>query len=32
VPPAGWTYSYSFGGVNGYSITASGDSTTISLP
>jgi prepilin-type N-terminal cleavage/methylation domain-containing protein len=31
-PPAGWTYNYSPGGVNGYSITASGDNTTITLP
>jgi len=31
-PPAGWTYSYSTGGANGYTITASGDSTTITLP
>ena len=32
VPPAGWTYSYSPGGVNGYSITATGDNTTLSRP
>ena len=32
VPPAGWTYSYSTGGVTGYSITATGDNTTLSLP
>ena len=32
VPPAGWTYSYSPGGINGYSITATGDNTTLSLP
>jgi prepilin-type N-terminal cleavage/methylation domain-containing protein len=32
VPPAGWTYNYSPGGVNGYSITASGDNTTVVLP
>src|SRR5215813_1511896 len=32
VPPAGWTYNYSVGGPNGYTITASGDSTTITAP
>ena len=32
VPPAGWTYNYSVGGSNGYTITASGDSTTITRP
>lgn len=32
VPPAGWTYNYSTGGANGYTITASGDSTTVTLP
>jgi prepilin-type N-terminal cleavage/methylation domain-containing protein len=32
VPPAGWTYSYSPGGVNGYTITASGDNTIVVLP
>lgn len=31
-PPAGWTYSYAVGGPSGYSITASGDSTTITRP
>jgi general secretion pathway protein G len=31
-PPAGWTYSYATGGPNGYTITASGDSTTITCP
>jgi prepilin-type N-terminal cleavage/methylation domain-containing protein len=32
VPPAGWTYSYSTGGANGYTIMASGDNTTVTLP
>ena len=32
VPPAGWSYSYAAGGPNGYTITATGDSTTIALP
>jgi hypothetical protein len=32
VPPAGWTYSYSTGGTYGYSITATGDNTSLSLP
>lgn len=32
VPPAGWTYSYSTGGTNGYTITASGDNTTVTVP
>jgi len=32
VPPAGWTYSYSTGGTYGYSVTATGDNTTLSLP
>jgi len=32
VPPAGWTYSYSTGGTNGYSITATGDNTTLTVP
>ena len=32
VPPAGWTYNYSPGGTTGYTITASGDNTTITLP
>jgi prepilin-type N-terminal cleavage/methylation domain-containing protein len=32
VPPAGWTYIYSSGGANGYMITASGDSTTVTVP
>ena len=32
VPPAGWTYNYSPGGATGYTITASGDNTTITLP
>ena len=32
VPPAGWTYTYSPGGANGYTITAIGDNTTVILP
>lgn len=32
VPPAGWVYSYSIGGSTGYSITATGDNTTVTLP
>jgi Tfp pilus assembly protein PilE len=31
-PPAGWTYSYALGGPTGYTITATGDSTTIIRP
>jgi prepilin-type N-terminal cleavage/methylation domain-containing protein len=31
-PPAGWTYSYVSGGPTGYTITATGDSTTITRP
>ena len=31
-PPAGWTYSYATGGPNGYTITATGDNTTITRP
>jgi prepilin-type N-terminal cleavage/methylation domain-containing protein len=31
-PPAGWTYGYATGGPNGYTITAAGDSTTITRP
>ncbi|MDO8477145.1 MAG: prepilin-type N-terminal cleavage/methylation domain-containing protein [Candidatus Rokubacteria bacterium] len=31
-PPAGWTYGYSTGGPTGYTITAAGDSTTITRP
>jgi len=31
-PPAGWTYNYAIGGPNGYTITAAGDSTTITRP
>jgi general secretion pathway protein G len=31
-PPAGWTYGYAAGGPSGYTITASGDSTTITRP
>jgi len=31
-PPAGWTYGYTTGGPSGYTITASGDSTTITRP
>ena len=31
-PPAGWTYGYTTGGPNGYTITATGDSTTITRP
>lgn len=31
-PPAGWTYGYATGGPSGYTITASGDSTTITRP
>ncbi len=31
-PPAGWTYSYASGGPTGYTITATGDSTTITRP
>ena len=31
-PPAGWTYGYATGGPGGYTITASGDSTTITRP
>jgi general secretion pathway protein G len=31
-PPAGWTYRYATGGPSGYTITASGDSTTITRP
>jgi len=32
VPPAGWTYGYATGGPTGYTITATGDSTSITLP
>src|SRR5215468_8215865 len=32
MPPPGWTYSYSTGGTNGYSITATGDNTTVTVP
>ena len=32
MPPAGWTYSYASGGPSGYTITAAGDSTTITRP
>jgi hypothetical protein len=32
MPPTGWTYIYSSGGANGYMITASGDSTTVTVP
>ncbi len=32
MPPAGWTYSHASGGPNGYTITATGDSTTITRP
>jgi len=32
VPPAGWTYGYATGGPNGYTITATGDGTTITRP
>jgi len=32
VPPAGWIYTYSRGGTNGYTITASGDNTTLTFP
>ena len=32
MPPAGWTYGYTTGGPSGYTITASGDSTTITRP
>ena len=31
-PPAGWTYGYATGGPTGYTITATGDSTTITRP
>ena len=31
-PPAGWTYGYATGVPSGYTITASGDSTTITRP
>jgi prepilin-type N-terminal cleavage/methylation domain-containing protein len=31
-PPAGWAYTYSAGGTNGYQIVATGDSTTIVRP
>jgi general secretion pathway protein G len=31
-PPAGWTYGYATGGPSGYTITASGDSMTITRP
>lgn len=31
-PPAGWTYGYATGGPTGYTITAAGDSTSITLP
>jgi prepilin-type N-terminal cleavage/methylation domain-containing protein len=31
-PPAGWTYGYATGGLTGYTITAVGDNTTITLP
>jgi prepilin-type N-terminal cleavage/methylation domain-containing protein len=31
-PPVGWTYGYATGGPSGYTITASGDSTTITRP
>jgi len=31
-PPAGWTYGYATGGPSGYTIAASGDSTTITRP
>jgi prepilin-type N-terminal cleavage/methylation domain-containing protein len=32
IPPAGWTYNYAAGGPTGYTITAAGDSTTITRP
>jgi prepilin-type N-terminal cleavage/methylation domain-containing protein len=32
IPPAGWTYSYASGGPTGYTITATGDNTTITRP
>ena len=32
IPPAGWTYTYASGGPGGYTITATGDSTTIIRP
>lgn len=32
VPPAGWTYNYTSGGANGYTIIASGDNTTVTVP
>ncbi len=32
VPPVGWTYNYSPGGSTGYTITASGDNTSLTLP
>ena len=31
-PPPGWTYSYSTGGTDSYSITATGDNTTVTVP
>jgi prepilin-type N-terminal cleavage/methylation domain-containing protein len=31
-PPAGWTYGYATGGPTGYTITATGDNTTITRP
>lgn len=31
-PPAGWSYSYATGGPSGYTIVATGDSTTITRP
>ena len=31
-PPAGWSYIYTSGGPSGYTITATGDSTTIIRP
>jgi prepilin-type N-terminal cleavage/methylation domain-containing protein len=32
VPPVGWTYNYSPGGTTGYTITASGDNTSLTMP
>jgi type IV pilus assembly protein PilA len=32
IPPAGWTYNYASGGPTGYTITATGDNTTITRP
>lgn len=31
-PPVGWTYAYTRAGVGNYSITATGDGTTVTMP